>query len=323
MIKRDTSIDILKFFAVFLIINSHMDSLYVKYDILATGGAIGDVLFLFASGYTLLMSKRQLSFDNWYKRRINRIYPSVFVCAVVGTLISGLGSVGLMSLWGGQFVVAIMFYYILIYFIKHYAIRHVGLFIAIVAAISLAIYCLWFPYKYETSSKGIYGVSTLYRWIPYTAFMLMGAWVGLMKDKIKMHKWDVAWMIICLGLFYGIQFISKKVPSIAPIQIVTLLPLFGFVFFFYKWCNFEFWDRLISKKVVCKMIMIVSGLCLESYLIQGALFTTKMNGIFPFNLPIMVAIVLLVSYFCKCLSKLFTQTFSEGEYKWKEIIKPY
>ena len=73
MNQRDISIDILKFIAVFLIINSHMDALYPKYKMLATGGAIGDVLFLFASGYTLFLSNRKLRFDNWYKRRINRI----------------------------------------------------------------------------------------------------------------------------------------------------------------------------------------------------------------------------------------------------------
>ena len=38
MQERDYSIDILKFLAVFLIINSHMDALYVKYSMLATGG---------------------------------------------------------------------------------------------------------------------------------------------------------------------------------------------------------------------------------------------------------------------------------------------
>lgn len=58
MNQRDISIDILKFIAVFLIINSHMDALYPKYKMLATGGAIGDVLFLFASGYTLFLSNR-------------------------------------------------------------------------------------------------------------------------------------------------------------------------------------------------------------------------------------------------------------------------
>lgn len=50
---RDISIDIVKFFAVFLIINSHADICYPKYSVLATGGAIGDALFLFCSGYTL------------------------------------------------------------------------------------------------------------------------------------------------------------------------------------------------------------------------------------------------------------------------------
>ena len=35
---RDISIDILKFVAVLLITNSHMDLLYGKYSVLATGG---------------------------------------------------------------------------------------------------------------------------------------------------------------------------------------------------------------------------------------------------------------------------------------------
>lgn len=84
--KRDISIDILKFFAVFLIINSHMDALYVKYGILATGGAIGDALFLFCSGYTLFWDGRK-RFDNWYKKRISRIYPSVFACLAVAMVL--------------------------------------------------------------------------------------------------------------------------------------------------------------------------------------------------------------------------------------------
>lgn len=53
MKQRDLSIDILKFLAVIAITNSHMELLYGKYSTLATGGAIGDVLFFFASGYTL------------------------------------------------------------------------------------------------------------------------------------------------------------------------------------------------------------------------------------------------------------------------------
>ena len=80
--ERDYSIDIIKFLAVFFIINSHADIAYPHYKILATGGAIGDELFLFGSGYTLFLGQMR-DFGNYYKRRINRIYPSSFACLVV------------------------------------------------------------------------------------------------------------------------------------------------------------------------------------------------------------------------------------------------
>lgn len=324
MKERDYSIDILKFLAVFLIINSHMDALYVKYGMLATGGAIGDVFFLFASGYTLLLSKRDLSFDNWYKRRINRIYPSVFVCVVMGTLFRRNNELPLLSLWGGEFIVAIMMYYILIYIIKKYLVRFIPHIIVLTEVLSLFVYVLWFPYKDETGERGMYGITTLFRWIPYFAFMLFGSWMGLKRKELKFHAvFDFLKMVVCLLFFYGIQFAAKKYAVVAPYQIITLLPLIGVVFYFYKWCHAKFWEKLYSKKIGYTVIMTISGLCLESYLIQYSVFTTKMNGIFPLNLPIMVIIVLLASFLCKCLSRLFSQTFDDGDYKWKEVVKLY
>ena len=87
MKQRDISIDILKFLAVLFITNSHMEPLYGEYSQLATGGAIGDVLFFFCSGFTLFLGQER-RFDNYYKRRINRIYPSVIMCALVGALVT-------------------------------------------------------------------------------------------------------------------------------------------------------------------------------------------------------------------------------------------
>lgn len=51
--KRFYFIDILKFFAIVLIINSHMEPAYGNYAYLASGGAIGLALFFFCSGFTL------------------------------------------------------------------------------------------------------------------------------------------------------------------------------------------------------------------------------------------------------------------------------
>ena len=94
MQKRDFSIDVLKFLAAILITNSHMDLLYGDYSYLATGGALGDSLFFFCSGYTLFLG-RDASFFNWYKRRINRIYPTIFAGAAAAALLgAGRGEAG-------------------------------------------------------------------------------------------------------------------------------------------------------------------------------------------------------------------------------------
>lgn len=86
--SRDIAVDIVKSLAVFLIINSHADVCYPRFSVLATGGAIGDSLFLFVSGFTLFLGK-QVRFDNYYKRRINRIYPSAIASSLAILLLGG------------------------------------------------------------------------------------------------------------------------------------------------------------------------------------------------------------------------------------------
>jgi len=122
--QRDFAVDIVKFFAVFLIINSHADIMYPQMSILATGGAIGDCLFLFVSGYTLFLGRNQ-SFGSYYKRRIRRIYPSVLAAIAFIHLIGSNPNFNISEFLGGEFIVAIMIYYVLLFFIRKYAINHI------------------------------------------------------------------------------------------------------------------------------------------------------------------------------------------------------
>lgn len=321
--KRDFAVDIVKFFAVFLIINSHADIMYPKMSILATGGAIGDGLFLFVSGYTLFLGRSQC-FGSYYKRRIKRIYPSVFAAIAFIHLVKGDCSFEVSEFGGGEFIIAIMIYYVLLFLVRKYAIKHIVKILGVIAFITLFVYLIWFPYKYEVGTKGIYGITTLFRWIPYFAFMLMGAYMGL-RCKNGMVKKEKQWrnfciVILCLVLFYGIQFISKKYTFIAPVQIFTLLPLLGVVVHFYKWSKSDYFLRAYQKAWGNKIIMFVSGICLESYLIQFVFFTDKMNSIWPFNILIIFAIIVVCSYFVKVVARLFSQTFEDGEYNWKKIF---
>ena len=320
MKERDIAIDIVKFVAVLLIINSHADVMYPHMKMLATGGAIGDCLFLFCSGFTLMMGAN-LSFANYYKRRILRIYPSVFSAAVFSHLMSCNPQIHYMQLLGGDFIIAIMTYYILLYFVRRYAIKHIPAVLSLVASISFVVYVFWFPYKYEVSSKGIYGITTAYRWIPYFAAMLIGAYVGLKRKELKYNGWlDALKLFLCLALFYSIQLAAKDYWSIAPWQVVTLLPLMGIVYYFYKCCNVGWVSALYHTKWGNWIIMFIGGLCLESYLIQGSFFTDKWNSIFPLNLIFITIIILLCSYVVRSGARVFTQTFRTENYEWKKAF---
>ena len=322
--KRDISIDVIKFIAVLFIINSHADMCYPKFSALATGGAIGDALFLFCSGYTLFWGSLK-RFDNWYKRRVNRIYPSVFACLLVSALLGKLtfASLDWWKMGGGEFVVFIMVYYLLLYGVQKWFIDRIPWVIDATAVVTLLAYW-FFPYKYEVSSKGIYGITTLFRWIPFFGMMLMGAWLGLKTKKgelqVKTTLKDPVLMVACLLVFYGMQFAAKKVPVVAPWQIVTVPFLAGIVYYFWRCCNAEWLLKMYETKAGNWLIMAIGGLCLESYLIQFSVLSDKLNSLFPLNIPLMMLIVLMVSYVCRCLARAILQTFRTEDYEWKKVF---
>lgn len=43
---------------------------------------------------------------------------------------------------------------------------------------------------------------------------------------------------------------------------------------------------------------------MEIYLIQGALFIDMMNGMFPFNIPIMFVIIVIGAYLLRCGARI-------------------
>lgn len=68
MQKKNTGVIIMKFLATFLITWSHLAVMFPdSYKGLITGGAIGDGLFFFCSGFTLFLGRNDDFFD-WYKR---------------------------------------------------------------------------------------------------------------------------------------------------------------------------------------------------------------------------------------------------------------
>lgn len=314
---RNPSIDILKCFAAVLITNSHMDILYHPYDFLATGGAIGDVLFFFCSGFTLFLGKT-IRFDNWYKKRIYRIYPTIFAVALYSSIIfnKNYNITDLLINGGGWFVACIMIYYIPLYFIKRYWIKQVNVAFIIAAIITI----IWYLFE-NRSTIFMYG-NTFFKWCHYFLFMLLGAIIGKSKKEWNFSlKQDSISLIISIILYYIILFAGEKNEIISQFQILSLIPLLSITIYFFKICNSQFILKLAKTKIIDWLITLIATLTLEIYLVQATMFTDKMNNIFPFNIPLMFVAIIIVAYFIKILSRLFTQTFSENQYIWKEIFK--
>lgn len=321
MKQRDISIDILKFIAAIIITNSHMELLYGEYSMLATGGAIGDVLFFFCSGFTLFMGNMD-RFDNWYKRRINRIYPTVFAWAIIGASVFGIHEDMKWIIFhgGGWFVSCIMIYYIILWFIRRYMQTRLWT----VFTISVIAIIVWYLCIEQPAGWSMYG-TTYFKWGHYFLFMLIGAIIGQMpKQNWKFSFWkDTIKLFACIIAFYAILIGSAHYDIIHRMQIVSLIPLLGITYYFYKVCNSDVLKKCYYTKVAGWCIKFISSLCLEIYIVQGVLFTDAMNSIFPLNILLMFIVIFISAYLLRCLARIFSQTFKDENYNWKKVFQAY
>ena len=316
MKERNLSIELFKFIAVVLVINSHMELLYGKYSFLATGGAIGDCMFFFASGFTIFLG-RGGTFDNWYKRRIRRIYPSLMAWALILPIINNkfITVNDLVSGGGNWFVTCIMIYYVLLYMVKKYFESKP----IIPFTISICVVFLWYYFE-DKSSFFMYG-ETYFKWAHYFLFMLFGAYVGNGRFKFANNvTYDICLLTLSLVSFYGMMSLAASRLLFSYLQICSLVPLFGIIVYMYKLCSaIRVKAFMQTKKGYC--IRFVSGLCLEAYIVQCALFTDKMNFLFPLNLILMFIIVMSVAYLTRTIGRVFLQIFQKEDFDWKAVIR--
>lgn len=307
-----------------------MNYVYGDYSALATGGAIGDVLFYFCSGFTLFLG-RVGRFDEWYKRRIRRIYPSVFGWAIVAFMI-GMVTYNIQALVKGvgEFVTMIMIFYLVLYIIRKFAIDRINWAFAMACAIVLLWYVFFFDEKQD-----VLMYKRLVRWPCYFLYMLMGAMMGRKNKEGKLRHvcvWKSALLfVVSVFLFYGIQIIGKKIQWVSEIQIITLIPLFGIVYSLYQIAASRLMTKVFTNKIVQWVILVVGGLCLEIYFVQMpilidntlpfGLHTDMLQNLFPLNVPILLAVVLVLAYVTRAVGRWFMQTFDSVDgYEWKKIM---
>lgn len=311
--KRNVAVDFVKFIATLLVLNSHMGICYGPYSVLATGGGIGDALFFFISGFTLFMGKK-MDCVNWYKRRINRIYPTILAMGVVATLIFSKeqGFLDVITSADYWFLRCILVCYLLLYPIIRY-----GWNLKVCTSISIILVLVAYFFVYDFQGQMFYGVDNYFRWIFYFVIMLLGGGTYLKDTKIIYKKRHIPLMIICVIAWYGINYWAKNDSDFA---IVSMLPLIGVCYFVYAIGKAPWIERLFDSKIWGNILFIIGSLCLESYMIQKYIFTDALNHIFPLNIPIIMLLVLISAYILHVLAGVIGQVFDSKQFDWKTLF---
>lgn len=312
--KRDLSIDFLKFMAVVFVVNSHMDICYPGvFRRMASGGAFGDALFFFCSGFTLFLG-RDGGFGCWYKRRISRILPSTLLCVLA------------YALWGSPdwwervagfwFIRCIFIYYVVLYFIRKYMKDRLWVAFCLSGVVTVAWWML-----YEDPRHSIYG-GTYFMWCHYFIPMLIGAAMGMYKDCLRPHVvLDVLGLIAFAGLFFVIQHIAMTHAGLEWMQLLTIILLAGTTIEFYRVANLPVVARLMNGGCG-KSMVIIGSLCLEVYLSHRIFLTDRLNAYFPANVFALFAAILMLAYSLRSMSRILVQTCDGRDgYDWRAVFR--
>lgn len=322
MKERIDYIDILKFIAAILITNSHLDVYEPLYKI-GTGGAIGDVIFFFCSGFSLFLGK-EYTFLNWYKRRIKRILPSVLCWGVLSVFIFNLNTTikyFLLSC-GGWFIQCILIYYIIAYPIKKIFFNSLKLIFFLVCLITV----ICFYYYSNQDGFFIYGWNYC-KWCAYFLFFLQGAYVykrPLIVQSQFLFILNLCFLILFICCWYGCLYYGKRYDLSNLYQLISLIPLLFITYFFFIICTSKYILKLYNNKYIYIIVRSIGSLCLEIYLVQFTLFYfVKIPINYPYNIPIICILIFIFAYCLKIFTQFCKQTFSNENYKWKYIIKIY
>lgn len=184
MNKRNYGIDFLKFIAAIMITNSHYIPLYQGHNTsFATLGVHGNALFFFVSGFFLTKIKTSdgnyVRFDNWIKKKINRLWPTLIVFFVFANLIFSKEISWYDFLFAGHywFVRCFIVSFSIIYFVLRY-LDHYSKHILVLSILFTSVYILISP----KVNGSIYHA---FHYVCYFSSMMLGVNIGLHQDKIK------------------------------------------------------------------------------------------------------------------------------------------
>lgn len=211
-----------------------------------------------------------------------------------------------------------MIYYVILYFTRAYAENRPWLPYSLCTLVIL----VWYLFE-DSNTLFMYG-ETEFKWLFNFLFMLTGAYIGAQKIELYLSPpKNFGMLILCVGLFYGIQVLANRYSVVSHFQIITLFTLIGTVVYLYKFCCVESLEKLMRTKLGMG-IRFISGLCLEAYIVQYViidLVQLEMKLLFPLNVVAAFVFIIISSYIVRCIARLFLQIFQSENMDWRQIVQ--
>jgi peptidoglycan/LPS O-acetylase OafA/YrhL len=290
------NLNVLRAIAILLVTNSHFDLLYPD-PRLGTGGALGVSLFFALSGYGLAHSyrNREISFINWYWKRITRIFPSVWIVALLTLTFLGLWGEATPSslfdefIWPTRhwFISAIMLFYIAFFLLLASGKKFI---FEITTALLLIPYAIGYLVFIDLSTWSIEG--GYFKWIFYGQLMLLGAIAANREKWAKVGNLQLE--AIALAVVFLVYFGTKLAMSLTDywhfqfvIHLLTL-PLLFLAFRVFASAPMQAW---VENASAAKAFNLISGISLEIYLVQHLFHSNPWFQSLPFPLGAILAFV--------------------------------
>lgn len=303
MARRQTDTTLMLFMATVLITLSHLDA-FVPDPRIATGGAIGNSLFFFLSGYGLAMSLNAephgatQSLLDYLRKRVLRLYPAVVIvaCAMLVTnriAIDGFSDFAEVFFWPTPFwfISAVMVFYVPIFFIAR--LQPSG--IAIAMALLLVPYA--FFYSQLDLSQFVVEGPDRFKWINYFGITLLGCLVARLKLTPQFNGFAVAALFASLLMFLVTKMTVFRF-DMGYLQFFMHVWLYPIVYFSYHILSSEAVLSRVRATPVFPAISLLAGLTLEIYLTQTAWihWLEEQNLAYGYTLLLLIALVPLLVF---------------------------
>lgn len=307
--RRQTDTTLMLFLATVLITLSHLDP-FVPDPRITTGGAIGNSLFFFLSGYGLAMSLNATGLDasmpsllDYLRKRLLRLYPAVLIVACAMLVAGRIGITGISDfvsvfLWPTPFwfVSAVVVFYIPVFYLAR--LKPAG--IAMAMAILMVPYI--FFYSQMDLSKFVVEGRDYFKWINYFGITLLGCLVARLKLTPRFSVFTIAGLLVSLLLFLVSKLTVFKY-DVGYMQFLFHVWMYPIIYFSFQVFSSETVLQRIRATPVFPAIALLAGLTLEIYLTQTAWIRWLETQDFGLHYSIVLVIALVPVLFFSLLTR--------------------